>query len=180
MKAAGAVAITTLAAACGSQTKTVTVTTPASTSASATTTTPVSSAASTSTQLASSTSATSTATATVHLATFRSPSGNIGCMIVSGTARCDIKQRTWSPPPRPASCPNIVDFGQGVELDGSSPGRLVCAGDTALDPAAVSLPYGTDTVVGAFRCESRTSGMTCVNPTSGHSFFISIGSYRVF
>ncbi len=180
MTAAGAVAVTALGAACGSETKTVTVTTtPALTSASATRTTPASSASSAST-LTSSTSATSTATATVHLATFRSPSGNIGCMIISGTARCDIRQRTWSPPPRPASCPNIVDFGQGVEMDGSAPGRLVCAGDTALDPSAAALPYGTDTVVGAYRCESRTSGMTCVNPVSGHGFFISIGSYRVF
>ena len=52
----------------------------------------------------------------VRDASFQSPSGNIGCMIISGTARCDIVHRTWVPPPRPASCPQIVDFGQDCSL----------------------------------------------------------------
>jgi hypothetical protein len=68
----------------------------------------------------------------LHLATFKSPSGNIGCMIVAGTARCDIRHRNWSPPPRPASCPHVVDYSQGLTVGASGPGRLVRAGDTAL------------------------------------------------
>ena len=51
-----------------------------------------------------------------HLGSFRSPSGNIGCVLVGGTARCDIERRSWRPPPRPAACPDIVDFGQGLEI----------------------------------------------------------------
>jgi hypothetical protein len=101
-------------------------------------------------------------------------------MIIAGTARCDIRHRTWSPPPRPASCPNVVDYGQGVIVGRSGQGKLVCAGDTALDPSAQGLPYGTDSVVGRFRCQSRTAGVTCTNGDTGHGFFISIGSYRVF
>jgi hypothetical protein len=117
---------------------------------------------------------------TVHLATFKSPSGNIGCTIIGGGARCDIRQRSWSPPPRPASCPNEVDFGQGLNVGRHGRGRLVCAGDTAMDPRAPALRYGTDTLVGRFRCASRTSGMTCTNIRTRHGFFISIQRYRAF
>jgi len=101
-------------------------------------------------------------------------------VIVAGTARCDLRQRSWSPPARPKSCPNVVDFGQGLIVSSSGPGQLVCAGDTALDPSAPTLPYGTDTVVGGFRCASRTTGMTCTNASDGHGFFIARETYRIF
>jgi hypothetical protein len=101
-------------------------------------------------------------------------------MIIAGTARCDIVQRHWSPPPRPKSCPQVVDFGQGLMVTGSGPGHLVCAGDTTRDPSANPLAYNTDTVVGSFRCASRSDGMTCTNTNTGHGFFIAIQSYRTF
>jgi hypothetical protein len=63
---------------------------------------------------------------------------------------------------------------------GTGPGHLVCAGDTAIIPSARKLAYGTASDVGSFRCVSATSGMTCTNNASGHGFFISIQSYRVF
>jgi hypothetical protein len=116
----------------------------------------------------------------LHLTTFRSPSGNIGCGIVAGLARCDIQHRSWSPGPRPASCPHIVDYGQGLEVAGAGVGRLVCAGDTVMVPSAPKLPYGRSTSVGSFRCASSTSGITCRNADSGHGFFLSIQSYRAF
>jgi hypothetical protein len=117
---------------------------------------------------------------TVHLSTFRSPTGTIGCVLLDGIARCDIAKRDWSPPPRPASCPNVVDFGQGLEVGHSGSGRFVCAGDTALDPTGTPLGYGTASQFGGFTCVSRSTGMTCTDPTTGHGFFISIQSYRAF
>jgi hypothetical protein len=96
---------------------------------------------------------------------------------VGGVARCDIKQRIWSPPPRPPSCPKEVDFGQGLDVSASGHGQLVCAGDTALDPSAAKLAYGQSTAVGGITCTSATTGMTCKN-ASGGGFFISIQSYR--
>lgn len=36
---------------------------------------------------------------------FKTPSGNIGCVISKSLARCDIRAKAWDPPPRPASCP---------------------------------------------------------------------------
>ena len=117
---------------------------------------------------------------TVRLSTFRSPTGVIGCVLLDGVARCDISKRNWSPPPRPASCPDVVDFGQGLEVGRSGPGRFVCAGDTALDPTGTPLAYGTASRFGGFTCVSRSTGMTCTDSATGHGFFISIQSYRAF
>lgn len=115
----------------------------------------------------------------VHLQTFRSPSGNIGCVMLEGGARCDIRKRDWSPPPRPARCPKQVGYGQGVEVSRQREATFVCAGDTALDPGASSLSYGTASEVGGSECISRENGVTCVNQ-AGHGFFLSVQSYQVF
>ncbi|MBV9309261.1 MAG: hypothetical protein JOZ73_00415 [Solirubrobacterales bacterium] len=123
---------------------------------------------------------TSGPTATLHLAAFQSPSGNIGCIVAGGTARCDIKQRSWTPPPRPPGCPSQVDFGQGLQVGGDDVGHLVCAGDTALNPSAAKLAYGTRSEIGSLRCDSATSGMTCTDAATGHGFFIASQSYRGF
>ncbi|MCW2517208.1 MAG: hypothetical protein JWR11_6250 [Mycobacterium sp.] len=45
---------------------------------------------------------------------FTSPSGNVGCYIDPTAARCDISDRDWTPPPRPADCE--FDYGQGINL----------------------------------------------------------------
>ena len=116
----------------------------------------------------------------MHLAQFASPSGNIGCIIGSGQARCDIKNRSWSPPPRPPGCPNEVNFGQGMLVNNAGVGHFVCAGDTAIIPGARALPYGTDTLAGGFLCASRTSGMACFDTRTRHGFFIAIQGYRSF
>ena len=167
MSTLGMISILVLAlGACGSSTKTVTVTN--------SNTAPASSAPTTYT-----TPSANPPVAVLHVASFQSPSGNIGCIVASGTARCDIKQRSWRPPARPASCPSQVDFGQGLEVGASGPGRLVCAGDTALNPSAHRLAYGTRSEVGSLRCDSASSGVTCTNTSTGHGFFISAGSYRI-
>jgi hypothetical protein len=115
----------------------------------------------------------------LHLKTFRTPSGNIGCAMYEGGARCDIRKRDWKPLPRPAKCPKEVGYGQGLEVAAAGEAGFVCAGDTALDPTASSLAYGTASRVGGSECISRTDGITCVN-RAGHGFFISIQSYQVF
>jgi hypothetical protein len=175
-------------AGCGSTTvKTVIVESPPSSTATTSTATAASSTAATTTATqattttSSSTPPTTTAPApVVHLTTFESPSRNIGCVVLDGTARCDINHRDWSPPPRPAKCPDEVDFGQGLQVFGPGPGTFVCAGDTAMDPSAAVLRYGSDSVDGKFSCASATTGITCTDTVTGHGFFISIQSYRVF
>jgi hypothetical protein len=144
-----------------------------------TTTAPV---ATTSTQATASTPATPPAPAkTVSFRSFRSPTGNLGCVMFTfggAGARCDIAKRTWSAPPKPSSCP--LDYGQGIQVNGSGRGAFVCAGDTALNPTGKPLPYGEASSVGPFTCVSATTGMTCTNNNSRHGFFISVGSYRLF
>jgi hypothetical protein len=118
-------------------------------------------------------------TAVVHLQSFRSPSGNIGCVMFEGGARCDIRKREWSPPSRPVSCPEQVDFGQGLSVEHTGEASVVCAGDTALDPSATELAYGEASELGGTQCISRSEGITCANH-SGHGFFISTQSYNLF
>lgn len=116
----------------------------------------------------------------VHLTAFLTPSGNIGCVIAGGVARCDIEHRSWQPPARPSSCPDVVDFGQGLQVGSSGPARFVCAGDTAREPRAPKLAYGSASQAEGFTCSSRREGLSCRSGSDGHGFFISIQSYRIF
>jgi len=52
--------------------------------------------------------------ATTDRVGFTSPSGNVGSIINSAYVRCDIFERDWSPPPRPADCE--FDYAQGISL----------------------------------------------------------------
>ena len=120
------------------------------------------------------------ASAVVHLAFFRSPTGNIGCAIAEGTARCDIRNRDWSPAPRPAGCSRETGYGQGLIVEATRRAHFVCAGDTALNPNGPVLAYGRDSRVDDFTCKSRVDGVTCTNRSSGHGFFINRVRYRIF
>ncbi len=109
---------------------------------------------------------------------FTSPSGNIGCILSEDLLRCDIATRDWSPPPRPADCPDFTDFGQGIMVHQYGPARFVCAGDTTLG-AGPALPYGQFEAGGGMSCNSEPSGMRCSN-SDGHGFTISRQAYSLF
>jgi len=108
---------------------------------------------------------------------FTMPSGNIGCTMQSdgGVVRCDIRQRDWAPPAKPADC--NLDFGQVLIL-GRTAG-FGCASDTALIGAPV-LPYGSTSRQGKYECRSEEVGVTCTNLESGHGFLLSAAEYRLF
>lgn len=110
------------------------------------------------------------------LKAFQSPTGNIACVMTAKLARCDITERDWNPPPHPSSCPDQVDFGQGIELQASGASQFVCAGDTTLNPQAPKLQYGSSSQVGSITCTSAESGMSCHNE-SGGSFTLSRQGY---
>jgi hypothetical protein len=115
-----------------------------------------------------------------HHTYFITPSRNIGCVLVDGTARCDIRGRTWSPPPRPGNCPSEVDYGQGIVVASAGRAMFVCAGDTALIPRAPILAYGRIDLYDDFYCSSERRGVTCRSAHSGHGFVISRNGYRLF
>jgi hypothetical protein len=109
---------------------------------------------------------------------FQSPSGNIGCVIGRrGGVRCDIRNRDWSPPPKPASCQ--LDWGFGLTVGSRGRGRFVCAGDTTLGQGR-RLAYGDAIRRGRYRCVSRRSGMRCTNRRNGHGFSLSRERARRF
>ncbi|CAM3217689.1 hypothetical protein BST27_23580 [Mycobacterium intermedium] len=117
-------------------------------------------------------------TANADIVGFTSPSGNIGCIIDLSSVRCDVRDRTWSPPPRPASCDQHMNFGQGIVLDVGHSARFVCAGDTALG-GGPALAYGSTITKGSLVCESTMSGVSCRDTAHGGSFEISRDSYQV-
>ena len=108
---------------------------------------------------------------------FISPTGNVACIIEPSWARCDILDRDWSLPSRPADCE--FDYGQGISLNAGGRAEFVCTGDTAFGPDEV-LPYGSSKVAGALRCESAESGVTCRDGQTGHGFSIAREAYQIF
>ena len=111
-----------------------------------------------------------------ELTSFSSPSGNIGCVMDPEYVRCDIRNRSWEPPPAPADCE--LDFGQGIELASETRAHIVCAGDTTLGAEDV-LEYGETSKVGPYRCISAAAGITC-QADSGHGFFLSKETYELY
>jgi hypothetical protein len=112
-----------------------------------------------------------------ELTGFVSPTGNVSCMIDALRARCDIIDRDWSPPARPADCE--FDYGQGISLAPGEQAQFVCAGDTAFGADEV-LPYGESITAGVLQCESAESGITCRDIRSSHGFSISGQAHQLF
>jgi hypothetical protein len=106
---------------------------------------------------------------------FRTPSGNIGCVYASGlgpgpSLRCDIRTGLRPRPPKPRGCD--LDWGDSYELGRTGRAHVTCHGDTAILPRARVLRYGTSWTRSGFVCTSRVSGLQCRN-TSDHGFFMS-------
>lgn len=111
------------------------------------------------------------------VASFRTPSGNIGCVYSSGSGsatslRCDIRSGLRPRPHKPPGC--RLDWGDSYSVNATGRVVLTCHGDTAVLPDSRILRYGTRWRRGGFRCRSRAVGLRCVN-RSGHGFFLSRG-----
>lgn len=107
---------------------------------------------------------------------FSTPSGNIACHLGRKAVRCDIRKRDWKPTPSPEPCE--LDFGHGIVATADH-AEFICAGDTTLG-APETLPYGEISVRGQFACESEEDGITCSHLKTGHGFFLSRASFRIF
>ena len=110
------------------------------------------------------------------LTNFRSPTGNIACILDEQTARCDIGMMQWSPPAKPADCD--LDWGEALGV-GSGMGMFLCHGDTVFG-ATDTLDYDKALRAESLVCTSRRTGMTCENEQTGHGFTLSREAYRVF
>jgi hypothetical protein len=115
---------------------------------------------------------------------FRSPSGNIHCQFFAAgggsdaTIRCDLRQTSNRPPPRPRDCD--LEWGQAFEISArATHGTRLCYGDTVQDNRLPVLPYGRSWQRAGLSCTSDRSGVTCRN-ARGHGFTLSRGAQRVF
>ena len=118
------------------------------------------------------------ASARANFKFFQTPSGNIGCVMGGGAVRCDIKEKSWTAPPKPSWCD--VDWGFGLDVGRKGRGGYVCAGDTVLSADSPVLGYGEKLFKNRYKCSSKQKGVRCVNRKSGHGFFISRQEARVF
>lgn len=95
---------------------------------------------------------------------FVMPSGNIGCLYMAGSIRCDI--RSGLVPEPPVECP--VDW-TGLTLTAGRSAGPTCAGDGEDSAEYPELAYGRSWSVGDITCDSESSGLTCTD-TSGNGF----------
>jgi hypothetical protein len=108
---------------------------------------------------------------------FALPSKNIACLMIENSVRCDIAEKSWTPPPKPANCP--LDYGFGVFVRGDAPANILCTGDTVLGATRI-LPYGHALRMRTFVCTSLESGVGCRNDATRHGFTLSRSSYELF
>jgi hypothetical protein len=108
---------------------------------------------------------------------FITPSKNIGCSMTTVGARCDIGDRSWTAPPKPASC--HLDYGNGVSVSASG-ATVSCAGDTVLAATTNVLAYGHGVSNGQVECVSQTTGVRCEYLATGHGFTLAKEAYTLF
>ncbi len=112
---------------------------------------------------------------------FQSPSGNIGCFIMSDGepyARCDIRDYNPSVMNDQGLCE--LEYGNAYAITaGGGRGEVVCHGDTAFDPGAFILEYGQEISMGGITCWSERTGMVCAN-NRGAGFSMSKARQEIF
>jgi hypothetical protein len=111
-------------------------------------------------------------------ARFATPSRNIACLVSSGQARCDVRERSWQIPQTPSDC--TATYGTGAVLGQGQRGELSCVSDTLVDRSLRVLQYGQAVRLGEIVCTSRESGVRCEDEGSGHGFAVARASYDLF
>jgi uncharacterized protein DUF6636 len=101
------------------------------------------------------------------------PSRNIGCAFFD-VLRCDIRSGLN---PMPSGTCDLDWTGLSLEVSGGA--APVCAGDTTFDPEAPVLQYGETWSRAGIICESRRTGLECINPDE-HGFLLSRASWSAF
>jgi uncharacterized protein DUF6636 len=132
--------------------------------------------------------ASASAGSSTRLPGFRSPSGNISCLILGGTPAtllCKIAHADYAKELQ-ARCMGPAGAGvdwHGFELSAARKGAIVCSGGALYPgtdrPSYVTVPYGKTWRQKMFSCSSRVTGVNCSNP-NGHGFFLSRQTWRVW
>lgn len=112
--------------------------------------------------------------------TFRSPSGNIMCVIdralgASPGVRCDVRQYTGALDRSQGDCPESGPAYVAMQLmrnQRQRPRAPICPTDAVGSSDARVLPYGSAIRRFGIRCVSRANGITCKN-RRGRGFRVS-------
>ncbi len=107
---------------------------------------------------------------------FQTPSGNIHCSIMGDGLRCDILNRSYTPPPRPRSCG--FDWGGSVTITPRG-AALLCVSDSVVNPEFPRLAYGTSWEGKGVSCISTQAGLRCSN-AAGQGFDLSRARLSLF
>ncbi|OLP01092.1 hypothetical protein BVU76_17405 [Mycolicibacterium porcinum] len=107
---------------------------------------------------------------------FVTPSGNIWCLVSSGSEGadgvvCEIREHTYTAPPRPADC--RLDWGNRISLKPGGAPVVHCHGDTIFETGMPTLPYGQARWSGPIKCEAQPSDVTCTDTGTGRFFRVS-------
>jgi hypothetical protein len=119
---------------------------------------------------------------------FHTADNNIACGMVKGQkknrkkhrprlpgeARCDLRNKSWTAPPRPNYCD--LDWGFGVAVSDRGMAGYVCAGDTVADQTAPILAPGGTITLGRYTCAVPAvvvPTVQCQNNLTLHGFQVS-------
>ncbi len=134
---------------------------------------------------------------------FVTPTGNIACSVTSGSAVCQVSDKSFSIDPGHLSTENLpgcdagnadairLVTGQGAwtcvpealtgqAAVGTGGWWVEDVGGTTLDLGGATLavlPYGSSLTVGQVTCSSAEAGVTCASPALGEQFFVARTSY---
>ena len=115
------------------------------------------------------------------VASFSTPSGDIGCVLDERSARCDVLDADFDPPPTPPDCQ--LDHGHAVIVEGDEAGSFLCAGDTVVGSDRV-LEDGQTLRYGNYRCRHADwdgqEGVGCSHVSNGHGFRLSVSEYLLY
>jgi hypothetical protein len=108
---------------------------------------------------------------------FRTPSKNIFCALRPSAVRCEILQKKWQPPAKPATCD--FDWGGGLFIE-SGKVDFLCVSDSVFSEAKTTLDYGRGYRSGDVLCDSESAGLTCRDEKTGRGFTLASARYSVF
>lgn len=112
---------------------------------------------------------------------FRTPSGNIFCAVSGTEPGCELGEGRAAPPAGVCDTGGggATDVGRVVFSDGTP--TAICNSDTIVTPGAATLAYGSvASGPDSIRCLSAEIGVTCVDDSSQHGFFLARGMYLLF
>lgn len=117
------------------------------------------------------------------LTPFRTPSGNIHCMLIDGDegmiVECEMRDIASFTLPLRRSADCDLDWGNRFALAAEGKPVMGCYGDTLQDNSSRVLQYGQSIGNELLNCISRQSGLTCENQ-SGHGFLLSKAKQKFY